>query len=93
MNKEADAYKLLKKKAILNILIGDISFGELDYKTKAGNNISISMPYLSGPSLCEISQKFGLGVSYSWNGGARSRWQYMNDLIEHCIDSVSSITI
>lgn len=87
MNKETNAYMLLQKKAILNILIGDTSFGELDYKTKAGNNISISMPYLSGPSLCEISQKFGLGVSYSWNGGAQSRWQYMNDLIEHCIDN------
>ena len=45
------------------------------------------MPYLSGPSLCQISQKFGLGISYSWEGGSKSRWQYMQDLIGHCINN------
>ena len=45
------------------------------------------MPYLSGPTLCDISNKFGLPVSYGWNGGAQSRWAYLDDLLEHCIQN------
>jgi hypothetical protein len=43
------------------------------------------MPYLSGPVLCDISNRFGLPVTYGWNGGAQSRWAYLDDLLEHCI--------
>lgn len=43
------------------------------------------MPYLSGPTLCEISNKFGLPVSYGENGITLSRWVYLSDLIDHCI--------
>lgn len=86
MNKTRSLFELLKKREILDILIGDISFGELELKNKSGKNITISLPYLSGPSLCQISQKFGLGISYSWEGGSKSRWQYMQDLIGHCIN-------
>lgn len=87
MNKTRSLFELLKKREILDILIGDISFGELELKNKSGKNITISLPYLSGPSLCQISQKFGLGISYSWEGGSKSRWQYMQDLIGHCINN------
>nr|DAW54973.1 MAG TPA: abortive infection protein [Caudoviricetes sp.] len=87
MNKTRSLFELLKKREILDILIGDISFGELELKNKSGKNITISLPYLSGPSLCQISQKFGLGISYSWGGGSKSRWQYMQDLIDHCINN------
>lgn len=45
------------------------------------------MPYLSGPTLCEISNKFGLPVTYGWNGGAQSRWAYLDDLFAHCIEN------
>lgn len=86
MNKTRSLFELLKKREILDILIGDISFGELELRNKSGKNITISLPYLSGPSLCQISQKFGLGISYSWEGGSKSRWQYMQDLIGHCIN-------
>lgn len=87
MNKTRSLFELLKKREIMDILIGDISFGELELKNKSGKNITISLPYLSGPSLCQISQKFGLGISYSWEGGSKSRWQYMQDLIGHCINN------
>ena len=51
------------------------------------SGIKISMPYLSGPTLCSISNKFGLPVSYGWNGSAQSRWEYLDDLLVHCIQS------
>lgn len=79
MSKKTESpFGLLRNKSILAILDGDTSFGEI-------NNIKISMPYLSGPTIVGISQMFGLDVSYGWNGGAQSRWAYLNDLIDHCI--------
>lgn len=69
-------FKLLEQKEIINILIGDTVLLEKDDK-------QYCMPYLSGPQLCEISKKYGLECEYSWSGGAKSRWQYMKDLIEY----------
>lgn len=43
------------------------------------------MPYLSGADICALSTLFGLPATYSWNGGALSRWQYLDNLLEHCI--------
>ena len=43
------------------------------------------MPYLSGADLCALSTLFGLPTTYSWNGGALSRWKYLDNLLEHCI--------
>ena len=43
------------------------------------------MPYLSGSDLCALSTLFGLPTTYSWNGGALSRWQYLDNLLEYCI--------
>lgn len=68
-------FNLLRTKSILAILDGDINFD------------GISMPYLSGSKLCEISTQFGLPVTYSWNGGAKSRWEYLDDLLKYCIDN------
>ncbi len=62
-------FELLRNRKIIDILIGD----------------SGSLPYLSGPNLCKISTLFGLPASYSWQGGALSRWQYMDNLLGHCI--------
>lgn len=73
-------FELLRNKSILSILDGDTQF-ELSDKTQS------SMPYLSGPTIVEISQKFGKVASYSWNGGAQSRWAYLDDLIVHCIQN------
>lgn len=75
----SDLFKLLKNKEIISILDGDKTFGEID-------NVLISMPYLSGPDLCAISTTFGLQVEYGWNGGALSRWMYLDNLIDYCVD-------
>lgn len=73
-----ELYYLLKNKEIIAILDGDKNYGEI-------NGITISMPYLSGLDLCDISTTFGLVVEYGWNGGALSRWMYLDNLIDYCI--------
>lgn len=86
MPQEKSKFELLREKNILSILDGDVDFGMLEINgTDSG--IKISMPYLSGPTLCEISNKFGLPVTYGWNGGAQSRWAYLDDLLAHCIQN------
>lgn len=86
MSQEKSKFELLREKSILSILDGDVDFGMLEINgTDSG--IKISMPYLSGPTLCEISNKFGLPVTYGWNGGAQSRWAYLDDLFAHCIQN------
>ncbi len=79
-------FELLRAKPILAILDGDIDFGEIETSSPKGN-IKISLPYLSGPMLCDISNEFGLPVTYGWGGGAQSRWAYLDDLLEHCIEN------
>lgn len=85
-------FELLREKSILAILDGDTDFGTFKIDG-SDSGIKIFMPYLSGPTLCGISNKFGLPVSYGWNGGAQSRWAYLDDLLEHCIqnDRVSDL--
>jgi len=53
--------------------------------------IKASMPYLSGPVLCDLCTLFGLPMTYSWNGGSLSRWMYMEMLLEHCMDRDSAL--
>ena len=52
-------YSLLKSKDIIAILDGDTQIEEF-------NGIIIAMPYLSGPMLCELSQRFGCYQEYYW---------------------------
>lgn len=78
-------YCLLKDKSILGILNGDTNLG--DYTLSDGTLIELKMPYLSGPVLCNISKRFGFPVEYGWSGGALSRWQYLSNLIDHCINN------
>lgn len=86
MQHEKSKYELLREKKILAILDGDTDFGFLEINGE-NSNIKVSMPYLSGPMLCDMSNKFGLPVTYAWNGGAQSRWAYMDDLLAHCIQN------
>ncbi len=86
MSKMQSDFQLLRTKNILSILDGDVDFGEMSFAHSNGL-IKISLPYLSGPTLCEISTRFGLPVAYGWNGGAKSRWQYLDDLLAYCIDN------
>lgn len=86
MQQEKSKFELLREKSILAILDGDTDFGPLEINGTV-SNIKVSMPYLSGPVLCDVSNRFGLPVSYGWNGGAQSRWAYMDDLLAHCIQN------
>lgn len=66
-------YSLLINRRIIDVLIGDCKVFD-DY----------SLPYLSGPNLCELSTSFGLPRTYSWGNKAvanKSRWEYMRDLL------------
>ncbi len=78
-----NTFSLLRNKEIIAILDGDTQYG--DYEFEDYTTIKIAMPYLSGDDLCALSTLFGLPVTYSWNGGALSRWQYLDNLLEHCI--------
>lgn len=80
---ENKSFSLLRNKEIIAILDGDTKYE--DYKFEDGTAIKISMPYLSGADLCALSTLFGLPVTYSWSGGALSRWQYLDNLLVHCI--------
>lgn len=85
MSRSISKFELLRTKPILAILDGDTEFGSVEVSpTKSIRN---ALPYLSGPMICEISSKFGLPAAYSWSGGAKSRWEYMDDLLKHCIDN------
>lgn len=72
-------YSLLINRKIIDVLIGDTKvFGEY------------SLPYMSGPNLCELCTTFGLPKTYAWGSswGSRgpankSRWEYMQDLLKH----------
>ncbi len=67
-------FELLRQRKVIDILIGDSILEEKDkYK--------IQMPYLSGNDLCQLSTMFGLSATYSWGGGALSRWQYFDNLL------------
>lgn len=79
----SDAFNLLRSKEIIAILDGDTKYG--DYEFEDCTTVKIAMPYLSGFDLCDLSTLFGLPVTYSWNGGALSRWQYLDNLLEYCI--------
>lgn len=74
-------YNLLRSKDIIAILDGDFQIEEVD-------GIRITMPYLSGPMLCELSQKFGYYQEYYWGNSSKpnlSRWQYMDNILEYVI--------
>lgn len=43
------------------------------------------MPYLSGKDLCELSSLFGLPIIGPNYKQLLSRWQYLDNLLEHCI--------
>ena len=83
MMSEKSSFELLRGRDILDILYGNRDFGVVEINGVA-SEVSISMPYLSGPVLCKISKRFGLPVTYG-EGGTLSRWQYLDNLMEHCI--------
>ena len=78
---QENIYKHLVRKNIINILIGD----KINKNIRIGKTtIDVSMPYLSGPQICDLSGKLGYPMRYLTNGGP-SRWQYFEKLLIHCI--------
>lgn len=77
-------FRLLMNKEIYAILDGDTKFEEYEFSDDCTKN-AIAMPYLSGPDLCALCSTFGLPMTYSWGGVNLSRWQYLENLFEHCI--------
>ncbi len=73
-------YQLLRRREIIDILDGDTTIEEY-------NGVEVAMPYLSGPTLCELSTKFGYAQTYKWGKGSTnlSRWKYLDNLLEYCI--------
>lgn len=82
MPQEKSKFELLREKRILSILDGDVDFGTLEVNG-TDSDIKISMPYLSGVTLRDISNKFGLSVTC----GSQSRWTYLDNLLAHCIQN------
>lgn len=75
-------FQLLRQKSIIEILDGDRSFGE--YEFKDGTTIYLSMPYLKSARIFEISEKFGVPETYFAESECHSRWQYFGKIIEYC---------
>ncbi len=75
MDSVCNDFDLLKQRSIIDVLIGDAELGDSSSKTK--------MPYLSGPKLVGLLNKYGKPAVYG--SGAKSRWMYMDDLLGHCI--------
>ena len=88
MEFQLNMYKQLKNRKIIDILIGDNEYGNIGELDDI--EISISMPYLTGSDLCSLSTLFGLPRDHSWNGNTKSRWEYLSDLMEHCIQEDKS---
>lgn len=84
MPQEGSKYKTPLKKKGLSILVGDEKFGTMEVDGMA-DGIELSMPYLSGPKICDISNQFGLPVIYGENDLRKSRWEYLEDLVVYCI--------
>lgn len=69
-------FSLLVNRRVIDVLIGDVKlYGEF------------SLPYMSGPDLCNLSTSFGLARTYTWGsnriGANKSRWEYMQDLLKY----------
>ena len=79
-------FRLLMNKSVYAILDGDTKFEDYEFIDDCATT-KIAMPYLSGPDLCELSTLFGLPMTYAWGGVNLSRWQYLDNLFDHCIKS------
>lgn len=65
-------FSLLINRTIIDILIGDVHVYDI-----------YSLPYMSGPNLCELSTSFGLPKTYTWSSCNVSRWMYMQSLLQY----------
>lgn len=86
-----NSYTLLKQKEIIQILDGDMTFGELPCGNTSINDVfgfpsyvNISMPSLTANEICDISTRFGFPMKVVGN---KSRRQYFEDMLDNLIQS------
>ncbi len=79
---DRERFSLLRNKEIIYVLDGDSELGSFEYELF--EEFPLRMPYLSGADICSIAKRFGSGLEY---GGGMSRWEYMDILLEYCIDT------
>lgn len=82
--KVQNPFRLLMNKNVYAILDGDTQFEDYEFIDDCTTK-KIAMPYLSGPDLCGLSTLFGLPMTYTREGVNLSRWQYLENLFDHCI--------
>ena len=81
MYKESkNLFRLLMNERIYAILDGDTKFESYKFSDD-DTTIQIAMPYMKEWEMCELSEHFGLYIATS------SRWQYLECLFEHCIET------
>ena len=84
-------YELLKQKAIIKILIGDELFGKIDCEDGSEdfwgipNSVNISLPYLTGSDICDLSTRFGFPMSYE--GNQYTRREYFEKMLDRFIQA------
>lgn len=76
-------YDLLKARFILDILIGDTSFGKIKLSEEDKREVRCGLPYLTGMAICEIAGLFSAPITYD----SSSRWIYMYQLIDWGIEN------
>lgn len=69
-------WDVLRDREIINLIIGDKKYINNSY-------IELSMPYMSGKEICDFSRKVGFEQEYS----NKSRWMYMDELLEYIISN------
>ena len=74
MSKELD--RLLCQKEVYEVLDGDAVL------LKKGE-VEVRMPYLSGPTLSDMSNDFGVPSCY----GGQSRWCYVDDMMQNAVET------
>ena len=84
-------YELLKQKAIIKILIGDTTCGQIDCDDGSEDcwgvpkSVNISLPDLTGSGICDLSTRFGFPMSYE--GNQYTRREYFEKMLEHFIQA------
>jgi len=75
-------FSILTSRKIIDILIGDTILVD-------DRGLRLTMPYMSGQELCDLSTQFGYAQTYVWGGG-KSRWMYMQGLLKQ-LDKVDKV--
>lgn len=87
-NPNENPFNKLHVRAIYDILNGTTEFGILKINGHE-TSVQLSMPYLTGKMICDISGQFGLPQLYS----QVSRWEYFRNIISFCIQNDTIVNL